>query len=114
MTMQQAAWMTAALVFGLGLFSLCTRRNLVRLCVSLAVMETAVLIALVALAWRPQALAPIADPSGSVYADPLPHALALTAIVIGAATLSLALALAILVFRTHGSLDVETLRDEGA
>lgn len=111
--MQQAAWIAAALVFAMGLYSLCTQRHLIRLCVALGVMETSVLIALAALAWRPDAQAPIVTGADGVYADPLPHALALTAIVIGAATLSLALALTILVFRTHGTLDIETLRDIG-
>ena len=109
--MQQAAWIAATLVFALGLYTLCTQRHLLRLCVALAVMETALLIALTALAWRPGALAPIVEgDDGLLYADPLPHALAVTAIVIGAATLSLALALAVAIFRTHGSLDVEVLR----
>ena len=111
MTMQQAAWLAAAAVFGLGLFSLCTQRHLIRLCVAISVMESAVLVAFAALAWQPQARPPIATGVDVLVADPLPHALALTAIVIGAATLALALALTILIARTHGTLDVHVLRD---
>ncbi len=112
--MQLSAWIAAALTFSMGLYSLCTQRHLIRICVALAVMESSVLIALIALAYSPGGAAPIMDGAGGPYVDPLPHALALTAIVIGAAVLSLSLALAILIHRTHGSLDIEMLRDGDA
>ncbi|MCA1809655.1 MAG: sodium:proton antiporter [Kiritimatiellia bacterium] len=108
--MRQATWFAAALVFAMGVYSLCTQRNLIRLCLALGVMESAVLLALVALAYRPLALAPIIEAAESDYVDPLPHALALTAIVIGAAVTALGLALAVMIHRRRGTLDVSVLR----
>ncbi|MFW6293508.1 MAG: NADH-quinone oxidoreductase subunit K [Spirochaetota bacterium] len=43
------------------------------------------------------------------FADPIPHALALTAIVIGAGVLSLALALTVVVHRRYGTTDIRVV-----
>ena len=63
-------------------------------------------MALVALAYLPGGAAPILDGGTSVYVDPLPHALALTAIVIGAGVLSVALALTVVIHRRYGTTDI--------
>lgn len=107
--LQQATYIAAALVFGIGLYGVLTQRNMVKICVSLSVMETALIMVLVALAYRPEAAAPIVDQEIVAYVDPVPHALALTAIVIGAGVLSVALALTVLVHRRYGTTDVSVV-----
>ena len=104
--MQQATYIAAAIVFGIGLFGVLTQRDMIKICVSLSVMESSLIMTLVALAWLPDGTAPILVEGASVYVDPLPHALALTAIVIGAGVLSVALALTVLVHRRHGTTDI--------
>mgnify|MGYP006289150625 CR=1 FL=1 len=108
--LQQATYIAAALVFGIGLFGILTQRDMVKICVSISVMESSLVMALVALAYKPGAAAPIidmtAEQSIASYVDPLPHALALTAIVIGAGVLSVALALTVLMHRRYGTTDI--------
>lgn len=107
--LQQATYIAAALVFGIGLFGVLTQRDMVKICVSLSVMESSLIMVLVALAYRPGSSAPILDENLAAYVDPLPHALALTAIVIGAGVLSVALALTVLVHRRHGTTDISVV-----
>lgn len=104
--LQQATYIAASLVFGIGLFGVLTQRDMIKICVSLSVMESSLVMVLVALAYRPEASAPILDGEIASYVDPLPHALALTAIVIGAGVLSVALALTVLVHRRHGTTNI--------
>ena len=103
---QQATYVTAAIVFSIGLYGVLTQHDMIKICVSLSVMESAVVMILVALAYRPGATAPIIEGDAAAYVDPLPHALSLTAIVIGAGIISVALALTVLVYRRYGTTDI--------
>ena len=109
--LQQATYVAAAVVFGIGIFGVLTQRDMVKICVSLSIMESSLIMALVALAYLPGGTAPILvdgalTESALRYVDPLPHALALTAIVIGAGVLSVALALTVVVHRRHGTANI--------
>lgn len=111
--MQQAMYVAAAIVFGIGLYGVLSRRDMVKICVSLSVMESSLIMILVALAYRPDAAAPIIVDGVATYVDPLPHALALTAIVIGAGVLSVALALTVIVHRAHGTSNIAVVFRRG-
>jgi multisubunit Na+/H+ antiporter MnhC subunit len=104
--MQAATYLTAAGVFAIGLWGMMTQRDMIKICVSVSVMESAAVIALVASAYVPGGTAPIRDSNHLLYVDPLPHALALTAIVIGAGILAIALALAVAMYRHYGTTDL--------
>lgn len=104
--LEQATFVAAAAVFGIGLFGVLTQRDMVKICVCLSVMESSLIMTLVAVAYRPGGTAPIIEDGAVQYVDPIPHALALTAIVIGAGVLSVALALTVLVHRRYGTTDI--------
>ncbi len=104
--MQNAAFVAAALVFAIGLHGMLTRRNMIRICISISVMESSLVMALVAVAYVPGGSAPIVSDGQTMFVDPLPHALALTAIVIGAGILAIALALTVAMYRHYGTTDV--------
>ncbi|MFW5827716.1 MAG: sodium:proton antiporter [Alkalispirochaeta sp.] len=104
--MQAATYVTAAGVFAVGLWGMMTQRDMIKICVSISVMESAAVMALVATAYVPGGTAPIRDPLYDLYVDPLPHALALTAIVIGAGILAIALALSVAMYRHYGTTDL--------
>jgi multicomponent Na+:H+ antiporter subunit C len=56
--------------------------------------------------------APILTKSLSVYSNPLPHVLILTAIVVGVATSALGLALVLQIYKNYGTIEekeIETL-----
>ena len=107
---QEAAIVAGVALLCIGIRGVLGSRNMIRICVGLSIMETAAILLIVALAWRPDAAAPILAPGLDRYVDPLPHALALTAIVIGAAVTALALALTVLVYRRFGTVDLAEVR----
>lgn len=92
----------------IGLLAMVSRHNIMRILFGLVLVESGVNLFLVAAGFRPDAAAPILAGGKAVgpMVDPLPQALVLTAIVIGAGVLALALALVIRVHETTGSLDV--------
>lgn len=97
----------ALLIFLVGLYNLIFSKNLVKTIVSFGVLNTAVIMFFVLLASQTGIDAPIHGyaPVLSPMVDPLPQALMITAIVIGAASTALALMISIKLFHYYGSLD---------
>ena len=111
--------MIYALCFALilvGLYGVLVRRNIVKIIVSLLVVEYGIHLFLVLQAYRPDGVAPIIDRQTDIDAwikqsvDPVPHALILTSIVIGLAVLALMVALALRLRERYGSYDITQLR----
>ena len=65
--------------------------------VGMSVLQAAVLLFYISLAYVKDGVAPILSNDNFLYVNPLPHVLMLTAIVVGVATLSLGLALVVLI-----------------
>jgi multicomponent Na+:H+ antiporter subunit C len=103
------SFVTAALLFALGLFTVLTRRNAFKTVIGLTLMESAVLLLLISWAYVPDGWAPILPLKGP-GADPLPHALTLTAIVIGACDIALAFAFIMKLNRFEKTVDVDRFR----
>jgi len=53
--------------------------------------------------------APIVDAAFTLYSNPLPHVLILTAIVVGVATLALGLALVIRIHEAYGTIEEDEI-----
>ena len=96
-----AYWGAIALL-GAGLYTVTASTNLVKKVMGLSIFQTAVFVLYIAVSAVEGATAPIVDSSHETYANPLPHVLILTAIVVGVATAALALAL---VVRIHAACD---------
>ncbi len=99
-------------IFLWGFYIMVTRFNLIKKLVGLYLLQTSVIFFLVSMSAKKGATVPIllstTDPvQATHYTNPLPHVLTLTAIVVGVATLGVALALASAIYRTYGSLDEE-------
>lgn len=97
----------------IGLFTVLSKRNLIKIIIGLTVLNTGVNLLLVAIGYIHNRTAPIitrtyTDPSKMV--DPVPQALVLTAIVIGLGVTALALALAIRVYGHYQTLDTHKIR----
>jgi multicomponent Na+:H+ antiporter subunit C len=52
---------------------------------------------------------PILDPAYTLYSNPLPHVLILTAIVVGVATLALGLALVVRIHEAYGTVEEDEI-----
>ena len=95
----------------IGLYAVLVKRNLIKILVGLNIMEVGVNLLLIAIGYVRGYTAPIlsgfANPNNTV--DPIPQALVLTAIVIGVATMALALSVAINIYENHGTLDIDDI-----
>ena len=96
------AYWGAIILLGIGLYTVTASGNLVKKVMGLSIFQTAVFVLYISISAVEGATAPIVDPSHGAYANPLPHVLILTAIVVGVATAALALAL---VVRIHAAFD---------
>lgn len=101
--------------FGLvviGILGIVTSTHLVRIVLSIVLLETGANLLLMLSGYRPGAAAPIivdgVIPAAMV--DPVPQALVLTAIVIGVAVQAFMMTLVLRLKRVYGTLDIRTLR----
>ncbi len=111
-------WATAALLV-IGLYGMIGKRSFLKKVVGLNIFQSAIILFFVAGSMREGATTPIlqgvhgavhADPSD--YANPLPHVLMLTAIVVGVAITGVALAFLVRIYREFGTLDEARLLEE--
>jgi multicomponent Na+:H+ antiporter subunit C len=75
-----------------GTYLMMAHQNLMKAVVGLYLFQTAAILFFIALAFRSDASVPIAN-DGQALHNPLPHAMMLTAIVVGVATLGVAMAI---------------------
>ncbi len=85
------------------------RGNLIKKLVGLSVFQTSVYLLYVAPGKLIGGTAPILAPQYTVYSNPLPHVLILTAIVVGVATLALGLALTVRIKETYGTIEEDEI-----
>ena len=109
-------WVVIALTM-LGMYVIMANPNLVKKIIGLNIFQTAVFILYISVAELEGGTAPILSDAFTVYANPLPHVLILTAIVVGVATTALALALAVRIHRAYQTIeeddiDARDARDE--
>ena len=104
--------------FGLiliGLYTILTRYNLIKMIIGLSIMDTGVNLLLIIMGYVRRGTAPIFSRAGirpGDMVDPVPQALVLTAIVIGVGVLALALSLAIRLYQHYGTLDMRRIKEQ--
>ena len=103
------AYWGAIVLLGVGLYAVTASTNLVKKVMGLSIFQTAVFVLYIAVGAVEGGTAPIADASYAVYANPLPHVLILTAIVVGVATAALALALVVRIHAECGSVEEDDI-----
>ncbi len=93
-----------------GLFIVISRQNFVKKLVGLAIFQTSVFLFYISVGKKTGGTAPIltSDPS-TIYSNPLPHVLILTAIVVGVATTALGLALVLRIQEAFGTIEEQEL-----
>jgi len=107
-----AYWM-CFILFLVGLYGAITRRNLIKIAISLSIMEFSTFLFFAMIGYIDEGVAPIVDPADpvKVYVDPLPQALVLTAIVIGLATTAMLMAVIIRIYRKYGTFDIREIKN---
>jgi multicomponent Na+:H+ antiporter subunit C len=98
------------ILFLWGNYIMAAHPNYVKKLIGLYIVQTSVIFFLVAFSAKDGATVPIVSGDMSLldvaaYANPLPHVLTVTAIVVQVATLGVSLALVSAIYRKYGSLD---------
>ena len=99
----------AILLMMIGLYTVVARGNLVKKLVGLNIFQTSVFLLYITMGKVTGGTAPILDDRFTVYSNPLPHVLILTAIVVGVATTALGLALVVRIRESYGTIEEEEL-----
>ncbi len=104
-------------LFLVGLYGVMVKRNLIKIVISLVILESAVNMFIVMIGYREDGIAPImskmTDPEvfASRSVDPVPQALVLTAIVIGLGVTAMTVALAMRLYEKYGTYDIKEIRN---
>lgn len=125
-------WVSVVLMM-IGLYAMITKNNLIKKLIGMSIFQTAIILFYVSAGVKEGATIPILEhhapaaesadhdsghsPSGEVahainpnhYSNPLPHVLMLTAIVVGVATLGVALAVTQVIYKNFGTLEEDEL-----
>jgi len=102
------------MLFFIGLFGLLTRKNFIKIFMSIAIMETSIFLLFIGLTFKIDFVAPILDSAhldAAMMNDPIPHAMILTAIVIGMAVLALGVSFAIEYFKLTGKTEIDEMNE---
>ncbi len=98
----------------LGFYTIVTKYNLVKTVIGLSIVDYGVNLLIISIGFNPGGTAPIftwgeLNPS-SFFVDPIPQALTLTSIVIGACVTAMSLALVMKIHEQYGTLDTREIR----
>lgn len=96
----------------IGFFIVIAKGNLVKKVIGLNIFQTSVFIFYISLGKVEGGTAPILTEGASIYSNPLPHVLILTAIVVGIATTAVALALVVRINEEFGTIEEEDIQEQ--
>lgn len=115
-----ANYLAAALLFSMGVYTVLTRRNLIKMVMGLSLIEGSTYLLLISMAYRKGSTSPVLlDPprgqtvvslSHGNVADPVIQNFCLTAIVIGVAVTAVFLSVAVRVAQHYRSIDADDIR----
>ncbi|MFO7817955.1 MAG: cation:proton antiporter subunit C [Thermodesulfobacteriota bacterium] len=105
----------------IGLYAMIAKNNLIKKLVGMNIFQTAIILFFISLGYKENATIPIISGGhgedtahlsikAAQYINPLPHVLMLTAIVVSVATLGVALALILMVYKRYQTLEEDELR----
>ncbi|MFP4168580.1 MAG: cation:proton antiporter subunit C [Desulfonatronovibrionaceae bacterium] len=105
----------------IGLYAMIAKNNLIKKLVGMNIFQTAIILFFISLGYKKNATIPIISGGhgkdaahlsidAAQYINPLPHVLMLTAIVVSVATLGVALALILMIYKRYQTLEEDELR----
>lgn len=98
----------------IGLYGMIMKKNLVKKLIGMTIFQASIILFYISGSIKADATVPIISEqinSGNTagYINPLPHALMLTAIVVGVATVGVAFAILVLIYKRYNTLDEKEL-----
>lgn len=103
-------------LIAVGLYGVVVKKNVVKIVISLAIMEYGINLLIILIGYRKGGCAPILDKGMDLATflacsvDPLPQALVLTSIVISLGVLALMVSLCIRLYERYGTFDITEMR----
>lgn len=104
-------WIVMILMM-IGLYIVIAQGNLVKKLIGLTLFQTSVFIMYITMGKIKGATAPILTEGHTLYSNPLPHVLILTAIVVGIATTAVGLALVVRIKESYGSIEEDEINQK--
>ena len=104
-------WIVILLMM-IGFFIVIAQGNLIKKILGLSIFQVSVFVFYISMAKIDGGTAPILDANFSIYSNPLPHVLILTAIVVGVATTALGLALVVRIRETYGTIEEDEIQQK--
>jgi len=101
-------WVVIVLMVA-GLYLVMASGHLIKKIIGLNIFQTSVFIFFISLGKVSGGTAPILKEGFTVFSNPLPHVLILTAIVVGVATTSLGLAIAVRIHEAYGTVEEDEI-----
>lgn len=109
----------ALILIMIGMYGMIAKNNLLKKIIGMSIFQSAIILFYISISYKGGASIPIIkhghgvtdhaviDPN--LYVNPLPHVLMLTAIVVGVATLGVALAVLQKIYRVHGTIEEDEI-----
>ncbi|NLC72180.1 MAG: cation:proton antiporter [Ruminococcaceae bacterium] len=109
-----ANYIGAILLVAIGFYAMMTNPNIIRIVVGMNIVDYGLNLMIVSVGFNQGGTAPIYTlgelTSGMYFVDPIPQALTLTSIVIGACVTAMSIALCIKMYSEYGTLDARQIR----
>ncbi len=108
----------ALILLLIGLFAMISKNNLVKKVIGMSIFQAAIILFYVSMGEKKGSTIPVLEHGHghvdqainvAAYANPLPHVLMLTAIVVGVSTLGVALAIIQKIHRVHGTIEEDEI-----
>ncbi len=99
------------IIMMIGFYAVIARQNLVKKVIGLGIFQTGIFLLYISMGVRKGGIAPIKNSSteGSIFTNPIPHVLILTAIVVSLATMAVALAIIVNIHRRYGTVEADEI-----
>lgn len=107
--LQYNYWIVIILMM-IGFYIVISHGNLIKKLLGLSIFQTSVFILYISMGKVEGGTAPILDEGITLYSNPLPHVLILTAIVVGIATTALGLALVVRIHESYGTVEEDQIQ----
>ena len=107
-------YICCVILLTLGLYTIVIKRNILKTVIGLCLLDYGVNLLIVSIGYNRGGTAPIFTAGelvkGAYFVDPIPQALTLTSIVIGACVMAMALAIVIKLHSQYHTLDPQEIR----
>lgn len=107
------------IIMMIGLWAMISKNNLIKKLIGMSIFQTSIILFYISISAKKKATIPILSYAhgksateliqSAQYTNPLPHVLMLTAIVVGVATLGLALAIVIKISQEYSSIEEDEI-----